>query len=359
MKIENINILHQGSSPTDLPTEGLGFGRYFTKLIFTQQYDPENGWHKREIKNRSSLDLDPTAQIFHCGQGIFEGIKAFQQADGQVAFFRIEEHLKRFNKSAIRMAMPTIDLDNHLEAIKKLVALEKNWIPSSEGAALYIRPVMIANESTLEVRASNTFMHFILLSPVGPYFGNGLNPVSVYISHDYVRAVQGGTGEAKTIGNYAASLLATENARKDGFQQVLWLDANERRYVEEVGGMNIAFVYGDTHISTPGLTGSILPGVTRDSIAKLSASLGFTFSEDKIDINTLVKDLRSRNVTEVFAMGTGAIIAPVGRLKYMDEEIIVNEQRVGPVSQTLFKALTDIHYGRTSAPTGWLQHLAQ
>jgi branched-chain amino acid aminotransferase len=215
--------------------------------------------------------------------------------------------------------------------------------------------VMIATESTLEVRASLTFLLFIILSPVGPYFGTGLSPVPVFISHDYVRAVRGGTGEAKTIANYAGSILATEEARQLGFQQVLWLDAVERRLVEEVGGMNIAFVYGGNHISTPALSGSILPGVTRDSILRLAPDLGWTASEDRIDVNDMLADIESGRITEVFAMGTGAVIAPVGRFRYKGKDHVINNEQTGPVAQRLFDHLTDIQYGRTADRYGWTQ----
>ncbi len=340
--------------PVQFP-EPLGFGRYFTNRMFTQHYAPDQGWHDAAVVAYQPLALDPASQVLHCGQDIFEGTKAYLRPDGKINLFRVDQNMARFNRSAKRMAMPPIDPDTHIEAIKTLVTMEHEWIPSQPGSALYIRPVMLSTELTLEVRASRTFMHFIILSPVGPYFGAGLSPVPVFISHDYVRAVRGGTGEAKTIANYAGSILATEEARQQGFQQVLWLDAVERRLVEEVGGMNIAFVYGGKRISTPALSGSILPGVTRDSILRLAPDLGLEASEDRIDVNEMLADIKAGRITEVFAMGTGAVIAPVGRFRYKGQNYVINGDQTGPVAQRLFDALTDIQYGRAADRYGWTQ----
>ncbi len=343
--------------PPQLPAE-LGFGRLFTNRMYTQRYTPERGWHDATIGAYRALDLDPAAQILHSGQNIFEGTKAYLRSDGRVNLFRVDRNMSRFNRSAERMSMPTIDPEVHIEAVKALVRLEHEWIPTSPGAALYIRPVMIGVEPTLEVRAASCFLHYIILSPVGPYFGSGLKPVSVYISHDYVRAVRGGTGEAKTIANYAGSIHVTEAARSLGYQQVLWLDAVERRYVEECGAMNIAFVYAGNHIRTPALSGSILPGVTRESILQLAPDLGYAVSEDRIDVREALADLRSGAITEVFAMGTGAVIAPVGRFGYEGKEFMVNGMQTGPVARILFETLTGIQSGRDSDPYGWTQVIA-
>lgn len=335
-----------------LPAE-LGFGRHFTNRMFTQRYTAKRGWHDATIGPYRALDLDPAAQILHSGQNIFEGTKAYLRPDGRVNFFRIDRNMARFNRSAERMSMPQVDPEAHIAAIETLVRLEHEWIPGEPGSALYIRPVMIAAEPTLEVRAARSFLHYIILSPVGPYFGSGLKPVSVYISHDHVRAVRGGTGEAKTTANYAGSIYVTEIARTLGFQQVLWLDAVERRYVEECGAMNIAFVYEGGHIRTPALSGSILPGVTRESILRLAPDLGYRMSEDRIDVAEMLADLERGRITEVFAMGTGAVIAPVGRFGYHGKEFEVNAMRTGPVAQRLFDTLTAIQSGRAPDPYGW------
>lgn len=331
----------------------LGFGRYFTNRMFTQRYSEDKGWHDPMIGPYRPLEIDPAAQVLHCGQDVFEGTKAYPRADGRVNLFRIERNMARLNRSAVRMGMPQVDVDAHIHAIEMLVGLEHEWIPRAPGCSLYIRPVIAATEPTLEVRAARRFLHFVILSPVGPYFGSGLNPVPVFISHDFVRAVRGGTGEAKTTANYAGSIYVTEQARTQGYQQVLWLDAVERRYVEEVGGMNIAFVYDGTHIATPALSGSILPGVTRDSMLKLAPDLGFTVSEDRIDINDMLADIERGRITEAFAIGTGAVVAPVGKFGYQGKEFPVNANRTGPVAQRIYDALTDIQYGRVPDPYGW------
>lgn len=340
--------------PAHFPDE-LGFGRYFTNRMFTQRYSPEKGWHDASITAYQPLAVDPAAGVLHCGQDIFEGIKAYRRPDGRVNLFRVDQHVARFNRSASRLGMPQIDADQHIDAIKTLVGLEHEWIPSQPGAALYIRPVMFSNETTLEVRASRSYLHFIILSSVGPYFGAGLSPVPVFISHQYVRAVRGGTGEAKTTANYAGSLLATDEASRNGFQQVLWLDAVERRLVEEVGAMNIAFVYGGKRISTPALSGGILPGITRDSILRLAPDEGFEASEDRIDVNEMLADIESGRITEVFAMGTAAVVAPIGRFRYKDKDYVINNNQTGPVAQRLFDALTDIQFGRVADTYGWTQ----
>ncbi|HUF20470.1 MAG TPA: branched-chain amino acid aminotransferase [Burkholderiales bacterium] len=336
----------------------LGFGRFFTNRMFTQHYTAEKGWHDAAIVPYRPLNLDPAAQVLHCGQDVFEGTKAYPRPDGQVNLFRVDRNMARFNRSAVRMGMPEIDPGAHIEAIEALVRLEHEWIPDHLGSALYIRPVMVADEPTLEVRASSTFLHFIILSPVGPYFGSGLSPVPVFISHDYVRAVRGGTGEAKTTANYAGSIFVTEEARKLGYQQVLWLDAVERRFVEEVGGMNIAFVREGKHISTPALSGSILPGVTRESILQLAPDLGYTTSEDRIDVNDMLIDLERGRITEAFAIGTGAVVAPVGKFGYKGKEYPVNGGSTGPVAQRIYDALTAIQYGRAPDPYGWTRTLS-
>jgi len=343
---------HSNLRPAEFPQE-LGFGRYFTNYMFSQRFSPESGWHDASIVPYQPLALDPASHILHCGQDVFEGIKAYPRPESEASFFRIDRNMERFNRSAKRMGMPEIDPENHIEAIEALIRLDREWIPTQSGSALYIRPVMIATEPTLEVRASRDFLHFVILSPVGPYFGSGLAPVPVFISHDYVRAVRGGTGEAKTIANYAGSIFVTEEARARGYQQVLWLDAVERRFVEEVGGMNIAFVYGDKHVRTPALSGSILPGVTRESILRLAPDLGLEATEDRIDVHEMIADIESGRITEAFAMGTGAVVAPVGRFGYKDKEYVINDNATGPVAQRLFNALTDIQYGRVEDPYGW------
>ena len=335
-----------------LPAE-LGFGRIFTQRMFTQRYHAERGWQDARIGAYAPLALDPAAEAFHCGQMVFDGTKAYRRPDGNVNLFRVERNAERFNRSAARIGMPQVDADEHVQAILELVRLEQRWVPDRPGAALYIRPVMIALDRSLEVRASREYLHYIILSPVGPYFGSGFQPVSVYVSHEHVRAVRGGTGEAKTQGNYAGSLVATEQARALGCQQVLWLDAVERRFVDEVGAMNIAFVYAGKHICTPSLSGSILPGVTRDSVLRLAPDLGYSVSEERIDVHQIMRDIAAGDLTEAFGMGTGAVIAPVGRFVYQEREAVLSEAQSGPVARSLFDALTGIQYARRPDPYGW------
>ncbi len=340
------------SAPAPLP-ETLGFGRHFTHRMFTQRYSPEQGWHDAAIGPYQPIAIDPAGQVFHCGQAIFEGTKAYPRPDGQFNLFRVDQNAARFNRSAARLSMATVDPEFHIHAISELVKLEQSWMPYQPGSALYIRPVMIATDPTLEVRASKNFLHYIILSPASPYFPTGTKPVRVSISHEYVRAVRGGTGEAKTTANYAISLYAIEQARAQGYQQVLWLDALERRYVEEVGAMNIGFVYEGKHIRTPALSGSILPGITRDSILRLAPDLGYSVREERLDIDEVLSDIASGKITEVFAMGTAAVVVPVGTLAYKDRDYEVANGAVAPVSKALYKGLTDIQYGHAPDPYGW------
>ena len=331
----------------------LGFGRHFTDRMFTQRYSADRGWHDASIGPYQPLTLDPAATVYHNGQMIFEGTKAYRRPDGQVNLFRPELNAERFNQSAARMAMPAVDPDFHVRAIEQLVALEQRWVPDREGTALYIRPAMIATEKTLEVRASREYLHFIILSPVAPYFASGFAPVAVYVADDYVRSVRGGTGTAKTPGNYAGSIAATEVALANGYQQVLWLDGVERCYIDEVGAMNIAFVFEGKHIVTPQLSGAILPGVTRRSLLQLAPDLGFTVNERRVTIDEVLDGLAGGSVTEVFGMGTGAVIAPVGRLRYRERELTVGDGEPGPVARTLHRELTDLQCGRRHDPYGW------
>jgi branched-chain amino acid aminotransferase len=342
--VENLN--------PELPEE-LGFGRYFTNRMFLQRYEESKGWLEPAIGPYRDLQLNPAAEAFQCGQMVFDGTKAYRRADGDLNLFRVASNAERFNRSATRMGMPTVDVDFHVEVISELVRLEHRWVPKDPDASLYIRPVMIASEAALEVRASREYLHYIIVSPVGAYFANGFNPISVFVSDEHVRAVRGGTGEAKTPGNYAASIAVTEQARSLDCQQVLWLDAVERKYIDEVGAMNIAFVYKDGVIKTPPLSGAILHGVTRDSVLRLAPDLGFDIVEERLTIAEVMRDVAAGEITEIFGMGTAAVVAPVGRLVCGDQDVLVNENVVGPVAKAIYKALTDIQYGRAEDPYGW------
>jgi branched-chain amino acid aminotransferase len=356
----NIHIRVEPSAdhPRGPLPEELGFGRIFTGRMFTQLYTPEAGWHDAVIGPSRPLSLDPAALPFHCGQMVFDGTKAYRRPDGDANLFRVERNAERFNRSAQRLAMPAVDPASHIAAIEQLVTLERDWIPRQPGSALYIRPVMIATDASLMVRASRGYLHYIVLSPVSSYFAGGFRPVSVFISDEHVRAAQGGTGEAKTPANYAVGLYPTEQAIARGYEQVLWLDAAERRYVEEAGAMNIAFVYEGRHIRTPALSGSILHGVTRDSILRLAPDLGYTATEERIDVHELLRDIEGGTVTEAFNMGTGAVLVPVGRLGFRGRDYQVNGGRPGPVAQQLYRSLTDIQYGHVPDPYGWTRRIA-
>lgn len=346
------------NSSSKLPPENLlGFGGIFADRMFTQKYTQGAGWSEATIGPYRPLEFYPATAVFHYAQEIFEGAKAYRRPDGRINLFRIRENLKRFNSSALRMAMPTIDIDDHYEALVRLLRLEHAWVPHGMETSLYIRPAMIATDPVLGVRASKTYLHFIILSPVGSYFPAGFNTISVYVSENYRRAVKGGTGEAKTGGNYAASLSVSEEAHRLGYAQVLWLDAISGRKIEEVGAMNICFVYGDRKIVTPPLTGSILAGITRDSILTLSKDLNFEMSEEQLDIVEVLKDIDSGKITEVFGCGTAAVIAPVGKLGFRGKDYVINGNQVGPVSRKLYDELTGIQRGEVDDRYAWTETL--
>lgn len=340
------------------PSGHLGFCEEFSNRMFTQRYTTGRGWHDARIEPYGPFSLDPSASVLHYAQLIFEGLKAYRRPDGDVNLFRPWENMKRFNNSARRMAMPLVDEEDHLTAVVRLIELEEAWVPSMPGSSLYIRPVMIGVDFALGVHAAHDYLHYIILGPSGPYFKEGFSPVPVYITDEYVRAVKGGVGEAKTGGNYAASLYAGEEARRKGYSQVLWLDALEHRWVEEVGAMNICFVYEGRRIVTPPLTGSILPGVTRKSVIELGRDLGYEVAEEMVDVHEMIADIRSGKITEVFGCGTAAVIAPVGKFGFHDQEIVINNNRTGPVAERLFKELTDIQYGRIPDRFGWTMRIA-
>ena len=349
ISIETIDPAKRGTCPQEL-----AFGNIFSDHLFTQVSDQGKGWHSAAIKPFHNLTLHPAASVLHYGQEIFEGLKAYRRADGGINLFRPDQNAIRFNHSADRMVMPRVDERFHVEAIRQLVEIDEHWVPNQPGSSLYIRPAMIATTPKLGLGASSSYLHFVMSGPVGPYFKEGFNPVSVYVSDTCRRAVKGGTGDAKTGGNYAASLFMSEQAAKEGYTQVLWLDALEGRYIEEVGAMNICFVYGDKRIVTPELTGSILAGITRDSVLKLAPTLGFEVSEQRLDINEVLAGIDSGDITEVFGCGTAAVISPVGRLRFLGVDKTVNDMKAGPVAKRLFDELTSIQYGKRDDPFGWV-----
>lgn len=352
MKIKIVDITEPRKK---LDEANLGFGNVFTNRMFSQKYIQGQGWTDAVIGPYQPFILDPATAVFHYAQEIFEGAKAYRRPDGLINVFRLKDNMARFNRSALRMAMPPVDENVHFEAIVELVKWEHEWVPCQAHSALYLRPVMIATDAVLGVRASKTYLHYVILSPVVSYFKGALNPISVYISDTYRRAVRGGTGEAKTGGNYAASLLVAEEAGSKGYSQVLWLDAITGRYIEEVGAMNIFFVYEGKRLVTPSLTGSILPGITRDSILVLARDLGYEAEEALLDVHQILADIAGSKITEIFGCGTAAVVAPIGKLGFQGTDYVVNNYQAGPVASHLFAELSALQRGEIEDRYGWTQ----
>jgi len=332
----------------------LGFGTIFTDHMFNMDYSVEKGWHNPRIEPYGPISMDPSTMVLHYGQGVFEGLKAYRNKNGGIQLFRPQENFKRLNHSNRKLCIPELDEAFALEALKQLLTVEQDWVPSQPGTSLYIRPTILAMDPFLGVRASFTYRFFIILSPVGAYYAEGFNPVKIMVTKDHVRAVRGGVGDTKTLGNYAASLLAGDEAHKAGYTQVLWLDGVELKYVEEVGAMNIFFVIDDELI-TPMLSGSILPGITRNSVLELGQAWGLKVSERKISIDEVMDAHASGHLKEIFGSGTAAVISPVGELKYGDKVITVGDGQVGPLAHRLFEAIQDIQYGAIEGPAGWIE----
>ena len=331
----------------------LGFGQHMADHMFVMLYDESMGWHDAAIKPYENFSLAPAAMVLHYGQAIFEGLKAYRGTDDKIYLFRPTDNLKRMNDSATRMCMPEIPVDFVFSAMKKLVALDKSWVPRAEGATLYIRPAMIASEAGLGVRPAKQYLFFIINCPVGAYYPEGFNPVKIFVTDTYVRAVAGGVGNVKTAGNYAASIMAAVEAQKQGYTQVLWLDAIERRYIEEVGTMNIFFLIDDELI-TPPLTGSILPGITRDSVLRLTKDWGLKVSEKRITIDDVLAANEKGSLQEIFGTGTAAVISPVGELNYKGQVCTINHGKTGALARKLFTELQAIQNGHKKDPYGWV-----
>ena len=339
------------AKPTDDST--LGFGKILSDHMFCMNYKEGQGWYDPRIVPYGPFQLDPAALVLHYGQETFEGMKAYRTPEGRVMMFRPEENCKRLNRSNTRVCIPEIPVEDQLQALTELVSLEREWIPTSDGTALYIRPTVIATQAALGVKISTEYIYYIIVGPVGPYYPEGFNPTKIYVEETYVRAVGGGTGEAKTSGNYASSLLATKHAFAKGFSQVLWLDACDRKTVEEVGTSNMFVVIGDEVITAP-LGGSILPGVTRNSVIQLCRDWGLKMVERRYSIDEVLAAQAKGQLKEAFATGTAAVISPVGSLTYQDEEFVVGEGKVGDISLKLYNELTAIQYGKKEDPYGWV-----
>lgn len=348
IKIERTN------APKELPKEDnpLKFGTIFTDHMFVMDYDIEQGWHDPRVVPYQPISLEPSAMVFHYGQEMFEGLKAYRAEDGSTLLFRPEKNIERANKTNRRICIPEIPEEDFLQALKTVVKVDEAWVPTKPGTSLYIRPFVIATDPFLGVRPSNKYLFMIILSPVGAYYPEGLNPVKIWIEDEYVRAVKGGIGEAKTGGNYVASLRSQVKAHDAGYSQVLWLDGIERKYIEEVGAMNIFFKIGGT-IVTPALNGSILPGVTRDTVIQLCKEWSVPVEERRISIDEIYEAHKAGTLEEVFGTGTAAVISPVGQLRWENNIMQVQDGGIGPLSQKFYDTITGIQLGKLKDSHNW------
>ncbi|HIQ75617.1 MAG TPA: branched-chain amino acid aminotransferase [Candidatus Cottocaccamicrobium excrementipullorum] len=346
--------IERTTAPKEKPGQDnpLVFGTIFTDHMFVMDYNEENGWHDPRIIPYQPLVLEPSCMVFHYGQEMFEGLKAYKADDGRILLFRPDKNIERANRSNRRLCIPEIPADIFLEALKTLVKVDADWIPTKPGTSLYIRPFVIATDPFLGVRPSHTYKFIIILSPVGAYYESGLDPVKIWIEDEYVRAVKGGIGEAKTGGNYVASLASQVKAHEEGYAQVLWLDGVHRKYIEEVGAMNIFFKINGT-VVTPALNGSILPGVTRDSAIQLCKMWGIPVEERQISVDEVIKTAESGEMEECFGTGTAAVVSPVGELRYENEKMPISNNHIGELTQRIYDTITGIQLGRIEGPEGW------
>ena len=331
-----------------------GFGRVFTDHMVTITWTPESGWHDAKLTPYGPLSLDPATAVFHYGQSIFEGYKAYVQPDGSIKTFRPDANARRFQRSAKRLALPELSIDDFVAAGDLLVETDRAWVPAEEEKSLYVRPFMMATEAFLGVRPSNHVTFAVIASPASAYFAGGLHPVSIWLSEEYTRAAPGGTGAAKCAGNYAASLLAQQEAIANGCDQVVFLDAVEKRWVEELGGMNVYFVFDDGTLVTPPTSGSILEGVTRDAIETIAAERGHHVDARPIDIDEWRSGVAAGRITEVFACGTAAVVTPLGRLAWRGGELSIGDGHTGKVTQDIRDALLAVQYGVAPDPHDWM-----
>jgi len=338
--------------------EFLGFGKIFTDHMFEMDYNEKNGWHNAAIRPVEDLQVHPASMFIHYGQAVFEGLKAFRQESGDLVVFRPDKHFARLNNSSRRVCIPEIDVDFAIEALKELINIDKDWIPTKQGDSLYIRPFIFGSDPFLGVKPAKEYKLILLLSPVGAYYPEGFKPVKILVTDEYVRAVRKGLGDCKTPANYAASLLAGQEAVKRGFTQVLWLDGVEQKYIEEVGTMNI-FINLKNEIVTPKLNGSILPGVTRRSVIEILKEWKMNIVERDITIDEVVNAYEKGNLIGLFGTGTAAIISSVGWMTYKNKQMIFNDGKPGELDLKLFNELTSIHYGLKEDIHGWLMHVEQ
>ncbi len=345
------------TTPSVMPPEkSLGFGKVFTDHMFIMDYSDKRGWHDARIVPFGRISLHPASTVLHYGAEIFEGLKAYRRADGGVQLFRPMENIKRMNRSAERMSLPLLDEKDALQILETFVRLEERFVPKSFGTSLYLRPYIFGNDESLGVHAVHNATFMLIASPSGSYYAEGINPVNIMIESEDVRTVRGGTGYAKCGGNYAASTRAGERAAKMGYSQVLWLDGVERKYIEEVGAMNVMFKIGD-EIVTPKLTGSILPGITRKSCIEVLKDLGYKVSERLLSVEELVSALESGELKEAWGCGTAAVVSPIGKLAYNEKEYVVGNGGIGEVTQRLYDILTGIQWGKIEDKFGWIHKL--
>ena len=333
-------------------TAALGFGKYFTDHMFVMDYTEDKGWHNAQIMPFGNFEISPASMVLHYAQETFEGMKAYKTKEGKVLLFRPAENFKRLNESGERMAIPKIDEAFALKALKKLVAVDKEWIPEGVGPSLYIRPFIFATQEGLGVKISGSYKFMMIMSPVGSYFKGGLTPTNIWVETGYVRAVRGGTGAAKTGGNYASSMRAQGDAAKHDCSQVMWLDGVEHKYIEEVGAMNVFFVIGD-EVITPSLSGSILPGITRKSVLELLKKKGYRAIDRRLSIDEVYEAHKAGKLKEVFGTGTAAVISPVGMLRWKDITMIINDNQPGKISRECYDTLLGIQNGNLPDEMGW------
>ncbi len=352
----DIKVIEKENPSTMQNEAELGFGKFFTDHMFVMEYEDGKGWINPRIEPFGYISLHPASTVLHYGAEIFEGLKVYRTERGDIRLFRPMENIKRLNNSAQRMCMPVIDEDMALEILETYVRHEERWVPKSFGSSLYLRPFMIGNDETLGVHTIKRAIFMIIASPSGSYYKEGINPVKIMIEDEDVRTVRGGTGTAKCGGNYGASTRAGERANKKGYSQVLWLDGVERKYIEEVGAMNVMFkIKGE--IITPALTGSILPGITRKSCIDVLRSLGYKVTERLLSVDELIDALKTGELEEAWGCGTAAVVSPIGRLMYKDVEYVINEEKIGEVAQKLYDILTGIQWGRIEDDFGWVHSL--
>ncbi|MBR6521844.1 MAG: branched-chain amino acid aminotransferase [Oscillospiraceae bacterium] len=342
------------TTPKERPDEAnLGFGKKFTDHMFVMNYTEGKGWHDGRIVPYAPFELDPACMVFHYAQEIFEGMKAYRTADGTVQLFRPVENARRINASGERMCIPPIPEEDFVDAVKELVAVDEDWVPHAPGTSLYIRPFIIASDVALGVHASKTYIFCVICSPSGSYYAGGMSPVKIYVENDDVRAVRGGTGFTKCGGNYAGSIRAAEKAEKAGYSQVLWLDGVERKYIEEVGAMNVMFKIGGK-VVTPALNGTVLPGITRKSCIELIRSWGIEVEERLLSAEELFDAAEKGLLEEAWGTGTAAVVSPIGQMKWNDREVTVNGGEIGTITQKLYDELTGIQWGRVEDTRGWI-----